>query len=46
MRENYVVNVTKFFFFVCVQINTQMSSIYSALSDPSHERKHPFNLNH
>jgi len=29
---------------VC-QIKAQMSSIYSALYDPSHERKHPFDLN-
>ena len=30
---------------LCVQINAQMSSIYSALYDPSHERKRPFELN-
>jgi len=30
---------------LCVQINAQMSSIYSALYDPSHERKHHFDLN-
>jgi len=27
------------------QTNAQMPSIYSALYDPSHERKHPFDLN-
>jgi hypothetical protein len=36
-------------FFCCVlllsQTNAQMSSIYSALYDPSHERKHSFDLN-
>jgi len=32
------------FLFVLCQTNTQMSSIYSALYDPSHERKHPFDL--
>jgi len=32
-------------YFRYVEINAQMSSIYSALYDPSHERKHPFNLN-
>jgi len=30
--------------FVC-PTNAQMSNIYSALYDPSHERKHPFDLN-
>jgi len=44
MMENYVVNATKFLFCVC-QVNAQMPSIYSALYDPSHERKHPFDLN-
>jgi len=44
MRENYVVNVTKFLFLLC-QINAQMPSIYSALYDHSHERKHSFDLN-
>jgi len=38
MMENYVVNVTKFLFLLCVQIKAQMSIIYSALYDHSHER--------
>jgi len=49
MTGNYVVNVTKF----CPKIvllsvcptNAQMPSVYSALYDSSHERKHPFDLN-
>jgi len=52
MMENYIVNVTKFCPKLCVvvlfsfcQTNAQMSSIYSALYDPSDERKHPFDLN-
>jgi len=48
MRENYVINATKFLFLcdiVLCQTNAQMPSIYSALYDPSHERKHPFDLN-
>jgi len=48
MRENYVVNATKFCPKLCVVVcptNAQMSNIYSALYDSSHERKHPFDLN-
>jgi len=37
------------FCFECVVVvcptNAQMSNIYSALYDPSHVRKHPFDLN-
>jgi len=42
--HNYVVNVTNFCP-NCLQINVQMSSIYSASYDLSHERKHSFDLN-
>jgi len=45
MMKNYVVNVTKLSPKLCVKFNAQMSSIYNALYDPSHERKHPFDLN-
>jgi len=31
--------------FGCIPINAQMSNIYSALYDPSHERNHSFDLN-
>jgi len=37
--------MSKIVLLLLCQTNAQMPNIYSALYNPSHERKHPFDLN-